>query len=233
MPKRQKSKKRAVSKSLQTRVTKLENMMTKTFENKVRDFNLVLYNGGSLNPDPVSTAGVSYLAFLRGLTAGPNDDNRVGNKITLMSQTFRGTIRAPYLPTDEQQNQVRILIVENLGFTGLSDLALNDVLQYGTFGVYGGLVFNSPYKYNASENKRYKVHYDKVISLDKTNKGYFQFTKRITYGTKKNRGKVLTYPGPLDQYPNNHRLNMFVISDSDVTSHPDIMWNVRNIYKDA
>lgn len=216
-----------VNTKLQSRVKALENMVSKTMENKVVD-----YTSGS-TPTGISTAGLTYLAFARNLQTGDEGDQRIGNKITLMSQTFRGVIRAPSGVADEQQNQVRVLIVENLGYTGLSDLALNDVLQDGTFAIGGEQVFISPYKTNASENKRYRVHYDKVITLNKTDKGYFHFKKRISYGTKKNPGKVLTFAGPLESFPNNHRMCMFFISDSGLANHPDVAWNVRNIYKDS
>lgn len=218
---------RKPSSKLAGRVRKLETMVGKTMENKVVD-----YTSGS-TPTGISTSGLTYLAFARNLQTGDEGDQRIGNKITLMSQTFRGVIRAPSGVADEQQNQVRLLIVENLGYTGLSDLALNDVLQDGTFAIAGEQVFISPYKTNAAENKRYRVHYDKVIKLNKTDKGYFHFKKRISFGTKNNRGKVLSFAGPLESFPNNHRMCMFVISDSAIANHPDIAWNVRNIYKDS
>jgi len=208
-------------------------MLQKTVENKVIDYTSQDNNSGSTVPDPISTTGNTYLAFLRNAQAGTDGDQRIGNKITLMSQTLRGTIRAPSGTLDEQQNHVRLLIVENIGWTGLSDLALDDVLQFGSFALHGSQVFMSPYKTNAAENKRYKVHYDRTFSMNKTDKGYFDFKKRIVYGTKANRGKVVTFAGPLESLPNNHRLVMFVISDSGVTNHPDITWNCRSIYKDS
>lgn len=215
------------------RLTKIEKKiktLTKTNENKVRDYNIP----SMPNPQLISTTGLTYLAFARNLAVGTDGDQRIGNKITLMSQTWRGTIRGPTGIADEQQNQVRLLLVENVGFTGATDLALGDVLQYGNFGTNGGLVFNSPYRVNASDStKRYKVHLDRVITLNKTDKGYYHFSKRINWGTKKSPGKVLTFDSPLDGFPNNHRMVLFVISDSAVSNHPDITWTCRNVYKDA
>lgn len=218
---------RKMSTKLAGRVRKLETMVGKTLENKVKDI-----DNGSI-PDAVSTSGYVFRAFLKDISGGADNDDRVGDKITLMSQTFRGVIRAPSGIADEQQNQVRLLIVENIGWSGLTDLDLTDVLQKGNFALQGEQVFISPYKTAANENKRYRVHYDKVIKLNKTDKGYFHFKKRIAYGTKNNRGKVVTFSGPLSVYPNNHRMCLFCISDSGVTNHPDIAWQVRNIYKDA
>jgi len=215
------------------RLKAVETMLNKTVENKVIDWTSQDNNSGSTVPDSITTTGNTYLAFLRNAQAGTDGDNRIGNKVTLMSQTFRGTIRAPSGTLDEQQNHVRLLIVENLGYTGLSDLSLEDVLQFGSVALYGSQVFMSPYKTNAAENKRYRVHLDKTIALNKTDRGYVDFKKRVVYGTKSDRGKVLTFGGPLESFPNNHRMVMFVISDSAVTGHPDITWNVRSIYKDA
>ena len=47
MPRR----KRKVGKALSGRVSKLENILTKTFERKIRDFSLVDLNSSSLTPD--------------------------------------------------------------------------------------------------------------------------------------------------------------------------------------
>lgn len=212
-------------KSLEKKVRTL----TVTAENKVKDFD----NGS--NPIQVSTAGYTVLAFARDLAAGVDGDNRIGNKITLMSQTWRGTVRAPASGlTTEQQNQFRLLLVENIGYTGTTDLELSDVLQFGDFASYGALVFNSPYRTNATDStKRYKVHMDKIIHLNQTDKGYYQFKKRIAFGNKKMRGKVLTFNTPLDSFPNNHRMVLFAISDSGASNHPDISWNCRSIYKDS
>lgn len=203
--------------------------LTVTAENKVKDFD----NGS--NPIQFSTAGYTALAFARDLAAGVDGDNRIGNKITLMSQTWRGTIRAPASGlTTEQQNQVRLLLVENVGFTGTTDIDLEDVLQFGNFAQYGALVFNSPYRTNATDStKRYRVHMDRVITLNQTDKGYYHFKKRIAWGNKKMRGKVLTFNSPLDSFPNNHRMVLFAISDSGTANHPDISWNCRSIYKDS
>lgn len=214
-----------VSKTLKSRIKSLETMVGKTIENKVSN-----YRSHPNTPQPVSTAGLAYLAFARGYNTGTAGNERIGNKITLMSQTFKGVIRAPVGTLDEQQNQVRLLIVENVGFTGVTDLELTDVLEYGNFAVDGAMVFVSPYKTNVDTTKRYRVHMDRVITLNKTDKGYVHFKKRIAYGKS---GKALTFAGPLETFPNNHRLNLFVISDSAATAHPDILFNVRNIYKDA
>lgn len=222
-------KNRKVSSKIASRVQALESMLNKTMENKVQNF----YNVPAGTPQPCSTTGLTYLAFARNLTTGDEGDQRIGNKVTLMSQTFNGVIRAPTGVTDENQNQVRLLIVENVGFTGATDLSLEDVLEKGNFAVDGAHVFISPYKTNASITKRYKVHMDRVITLNKTDKGYYHFKKRISYGTKSNPGKVLTFASPLDQFPNNHRLCLFCISDSAVASHPDLLFSVRNKYKDA
>jgi hypothetical protein len=215
------------------RIQKLEKQvrtLTKTSENKIVDYNIP----SMPNPQAISTGGLTYLAFARNLQTGSDGDQRIGNKITLMSQTWKGSIRAPFGALDEQQNQVRLLLVENVGYTGLSDLLLTDVLQYGDFTLNGTVVFSSPYRTNATDStKRYKVHMDKVITLNKTDKGYYHFKKRIAWGSKKSPGKVLTFDSPLDAFPNNHRMVLFCISDSAAANHPDLTWTCRNVYKDS
>lgn len=229
MPKKRMYKRRKrVSNKLSARVSKLESMLSKTVENKVSDIN----SGGT--PIGFSTTPYTQLAFARGLSTGADANERVGNKMTLMSQSWNITIRAPSGALDEQQNQVRLLLVENVGFTGTTDLALTDVLQFGDFPTYGTQVFISPYRTNANDStKRYKILFDKVMSFSKTDKGYRFLRYKKRYGTKKSPGKVLTFDSPVDAFPNNHRVVLFAISDSSVTAHPDITWNCRNIYKDA
>lgn len=221
-------RRRKTTSKLAEKVSKLESMLSKTIENKVSDFN----NGS--NPIQFSTTPYSVLAFARGLSTGSDGDERVGNKMTLMSQSWRMTVRAPAGTLDEQQNQVRVLLVENVGFTGDTDLQLTDVLQYGNFVQYGSQVFISPYKTNATDStKRYRILMDKVMTFSKTDKGYRHIRYKKRYGTKKNPGKILTFDNAVEQFPNNHRVVLFAISDSANANHPDIAWNCRNIYKDA
>jgi hypothetical protein len=229
MPKRQKMKKarKSVSNNLAGRVSKLENMLNKTLENKISDFRPT-----GFAPVNVTSLGLTYLAFARNFLSGPDSDERVGNKVTLMSLTFRGELRAP-ASGNEQHNQIRLIICENIGFTGATDLALSDVLEYSDFSTYGTQVFVSPYKTKVEATKRYRIIMDNIITLNQTTKGYYHFKKKVSYGTKNNRGKVLTFESPTDPFPNNHRLVMFAISDSTSAGHPDLTLNVRNVYKDA
>lgn len=216
------------SSKMNSRITKLENQLKKTIEVKINDFRPT-----GFAPVNVTDAGLTYLAFARNLSQGEDSDQRVGNKICLLSQTFRGMVRSPAGPLDEQQNNVRILLVENVGYTGVTDLQLTDVLEYGDFGLYGTQVLVSPYKLKVPTTKKYRVLMDKVITMNKTDNGNYHFSKKITYGTKNDRGKILTFGDATDTFPNNHRLVFFAISDSNAANHPDLTLNVRNRYKDA
>lgn len=227
MSKARKSKSR--SSNLTKRLNKLEKFVNQTVENKVMD--QVIDNH---TPQNVDTAGYRTLAFFRPDGSGTQDDERIGNKVTLLSQTWRMEILAPASGvTTENFSRVRLLIVENVDFTGASDLDLTDVLEYGSWALYGRSIFTSPYKTKGSNNKRYRVHFDKVIDLNQYDKGYKQFTYRKGYGNKNQRGKILEFSGPLATIPDNHRMVLFAISDSAVANHPQIMWNCRSIYKDA
>lgn len=216
------------SSKMNARITRLENQLKKTIEIKVNDFRPT-----GFAPVNIDTTGLTYLAFARNLSQGEDSDERVGNKICLLSQTFKGMVRSPAGPLDEQQNNVRLILVENIGYTGVTDLALEDVLEYADFGLYGTQVLVSPYKLKVPTTKKYRVLMDKVITMNKTDNGNYHFTKKITYGTKNNKGKILSFESATDTFPNNHRLVFFAISDSSAANHPDLTLNVRNRYKDG
>lgn len=222
-------KRKRTSKAMANRISKLESLVGKTLENKVRD-----HTNGSLYTN-IDTNGMRELAFFRNVLSGTEINDRIGDKVTLMSQTFRIQIQGPTLgnPASEQQNMIRLLIVENVDYTGGTDLQLSDVLEQSSFVAVGRQVFVSPYKSRGGTNARYRVHYDKTFSLNQTDGLYKVLKKRIKYGTKTNPGKVLEFGGPAESYPSNHRLVLFAISDSNVIPHPTIAWNCRNVFKDA
>lgn len=215
-------------KAVNKRVRALEKLVNKTMENKVLD----LKSGTSFEDVPYT--GYSASQFIRNLATGDSQGGRIGNDITLMSQTIRAQIRAPFGTGAEQLSRVRVLVVESLDYQGSgNDLTLNDVLEYGEWATSAFQIFISPYKSSANTNKRYKVHYDKVFDLNLTDKGYVNVKKRIAFGNKKNKGKVVSFASAIDTTPNNHRMFLFAVSDSGTTPHPQIVWNSRAIYKDA
>lgn len=222
------SKRGKRGRGMNARLSKLEGLVGKTLENKVVDF-----TGTTPAGTDISTSGWFTVAWYRGGGEGADDNQFVGDKITLMSQTFRGQVIIPTIGVaNDPNNQVRVLIVENLGFDTATDLDISDVLEFSSYATHGDLVFSSPYKSRGTNTKLYRVHYDKVHKLSNQGKGaqYSDIRKRIKYGKT---GKVCMFSGSGNTTPNNHRLCVFAISDSAVSDHPKLHLTCRSVYKDA
>ena len=202
-------------------------MVNKTIENKHVDFLATAPNGTQI----YAASPVSKLAFLRMDGTGANEDERVGDKITLMSQRFMFSLLKGAGSTNDQR--VRVLIVENIGYDAATDLQLTDVLEYGSWTTDQLQVFTSPYKLGADATKHYRVLFDKVYSLHAFRPFVtIDYTKR--YGTKTNPGKVCTFELDTSDFPTNHRICAFAISDYPTgTAPPVITMDCRSRYKDA
>lgn len=215
----------AKKKSLATRIKRVENLVNKTIENKHVDFQATTVNGDQI----YAASPVSKLAFFRQTGVGAGEDQRVGDKVTLMSQRFMMNL----LKGGTGDKQVRVLIVENVGYDSTTDLQLTDVLEYGLWSSDSNTVFTSPYKIGADSTKRYRVLYDKVFHLH-DNRPFVKIDFMKRYGTKTNPGKVLNFEVDTADFPNNHRINAFAISDYATGTHPPtITMLCRNRYKDA
>ena len=188
--------------SLASRVKRVENLVNKTIENKHVDYQATAVNGTQI----YAGTPVEKLAFLRMDGTGANEDERVGDKITLMSQRFMMSLRKGTGSNNDQR--VRLMIVENIGYDSATDLTVTDVLEYGAWDTDNITQFTSPYKLGADATKHYRVLYDKVFSLTDT-KPYakIDFTKR--YGTKTNPGKVCSFELDTSDFPTNHRICAF------------------------
>jgi len=226
----------AKKKSLATRIKRVENLVNKTIENKHVDYQATTVNGDQI----YAASPVSKLAFFRMSGTGAGESERVGDKVTLMSQRFMmnllkgdNHLNSAGTMVVKNDQQVRVLIVENVGYDSSTDLALTDVLEYGSFGTDNNTVFTSPYKIGADSTKRYRVLYDKVFHLH-DNRPFVKIDFMKRYGTKTNPGKVLNYELDTADFPNNHRINCFAISDYVSGSYPPtITMLCRNRYKDA
>lgn len=232
MPRKSNAKKKSravarkrVDKAQNARIKNLESFVYKTVENKqINNY---------VAPYAVSTAGASWGEFLS-LNVGPNDGNvkgdpaRIGNSITLMRQQFNFGLTASSTDT---YNRFRLIIVEGLENQNIS---LSDILTYDNYGLYGDLVFTSPYTTKTATSKRYKIHMDKVMELNANARGATRdFKHVIKYKEGGTPGKVVNFSGAVDSVPTNHNLRILAISDSISVSHPTICWNVRSTYKDA
>ena len=218
--------KRSKDKRQDKRIKALESMVMKTMENKQ-------VNYYQLNQS-ISSTGIQVGNFLStsvGAEDGINlgDPARVGNSITLLNQRFNLNITASSTDTF---NQIRVLLVESLD--GNEPISLSDVLQYGSYTLYGQLVFASPYTTKTNTNRRYKVHFDKSFVLTGlATKGGVPPSKIIKHNIVYKGGKVIEYSGPGNVDPTNHRVTMLLISDSVSASHPQLQYSTRATYKDA
>ena len=213
--------------NLADRIKRMENLVGKTIENKVVDYQATAVNGEQI----YAASPVTKLAFFRMEGTGPNDDDRIGDKVTLMSQRFMfGLTKGSGAQNDQR---VRVLIVENIGYDPATDLELTDVLEYGSWATDNVTVFTSPYKLGADATKRYRVLFDQVYSLHET-RYYVKIDFTHRYGSKTNPGKVLNYELSTADFPNNHRICAFAISDyATGTAPPTITMLSRSKYKDA
>ena len=227
MPFKRKFRKRRSTDAKQNkRIKSLENMVYKTIENKQINYN------NNLN---ITSSGVNDNAFLQ-VRVGPDDGvvqgdtARIGNSITLYRQQYRFNFLGlnPDMAGD-RWNQMRVIIAEPLD--GNQPLVLSDLLQYSNYGVYGALVFASPYTTKTNTNRRYKIHMDKSFELNATAKGA---TRVIKHDVKWKKGKLVEFAGPgTEQVPTNHNMTIVFISDSGSALHPSCAYSVRSTYKDA
>ena len=187
------------------------------------------------NATSVTSAGFNAGSFLQ-MQTGAEDGtalgsaSRIGNSITLMRQQVCINLVGSGSDT---YNQFRVLMVESVD--GNQPLSATDVLEYGSYTLYGQTVFCSPYTTKTSTNKRYKIHYDKSFTLSGlATKGGVPpakvIKKMIRYGKS---GKELEYAGAGSLNPNNHRLTLIILTDSVSASHPELHYAVRSSYKDA
>lgn len=197
-------------------------IVRKTIERKQCNFN---------SAAAVSSSGLAVSPFIN-LTQGTQDGEgydpsaRIGNKVTLLSQKFDMN----FVGENSTFNQLRCLIVESVD--GATTLALTDVLQFANYSLHGDLIFVSPYTTKTGTNKRYKIHMDKTFELNGTMNGG-RITKQIHHKVKFGKtGKVINFNGNAAQ-PVDHKMHLFVISDSTVVNHPSIKYNCRSSFIDS
>ena len=209
-----------------SRIKKLESLVLKTMENKQVNYHATNQS--------ITSAGYETGSFLRTATGAQDGTNlgdpaRIGNSITLMNQKVCMNFTASATDT---YNQIRVLLVESKD--GNAPLSLQDVLEYGSYTLYGSLVFASPYTTKTNTNRRYKVHMDKSFVLSGLpTKGGAPPSKVIKHNIKYKNGKVIEFEGAGAVNPTNHRLTMLIISDSVSASHPILDYSTRSTFKDA
>ena len=207
------------------RLKALEKTVFTALERKVKTWQ----NGGwniSSTPVVLNNSNTNQLE----LEQGTGTSDRLGSEISLLSQTVRFNLRIA--DGGDTFNQVRMLIVEPTD--GNQTLALTDVLEYGTSPTYNiGMMLASPYKIKVnSDNKGYKVHYDRIFELNTSgNSRCVTETIPIKYGK---HGKKIEFAAlQTAEHPVNHNLHIFIFSDSQAALHPSFNVNIRSRFYDA
>lgn len=224
-----KHKKRSMARmarmSVAARVNRVENIIKKTLEKKYTDYRPTAIGGDVIT----NAAPVDKAAFFRILDTGAEEGKRVGNKVTLLSQRFMMNI----LKGGAGDKIVRVLVVNNPNYESSTTLTVHDVLQYGNWATDEFAVFTSPYQMNVDASKKYQVLYDKTFSLTDI-KPYAKIDFIKKYGTKTSPGKVCDFEFNTSDFPNNHRVSVFAITDhTSGISAPRIHIMCRNKYIDA
>lgn len=217
--------KKSKDKKQDTRIKSLEKFVYKTIENKQQNYRQDLSVSSS------GTATYPFLSLRQGVEDGEAypSDARIGNSITLMSQRLDMNL----IGETATFNQIRIILAESVD--GNSSLALSDILEYSAYALHGDMVFVSPYTTKTSTNKRYKIHMDRLVELHGTGdagKSTAQIHKIVRYREGGSPGKVVNFDDNATE-PTNHKLQLFLISDSAAAGHPSCKYNMRSTYKDA
>lgn len=216
--------------SVKKEVKNLKKFVMKTIENKQQNFStdsIVLDIGYASRPSLAITQGTQDGDER---AAAPNNEARVGNTVTLMRSQLKLQLQKGASGASEVR--VRLMVVESVD--GNQQLDFEDILQVGQH--LGTLVGTNPNAYTSNyttktdTNKRYKIHMDKVVTLN-FYKNHFYFKNLVMkYGKT---GKVIEYDGN-DPVPTNHNLQILAISDqSTVGTAPLISYSLRHTYKDA
>lgn len=224
-------KKRSMARmGLASRVKRVESVIKKTLEKKHTDW----FPTAPLGDDITNTSPVNKAAFFRIADVGAGEQKRIGNKVTLLSQRFQLNL----LKGGPGDKIVRVLIVNNPNYESSATLNISDVLQYPTWSsggvdVDGFNVFTSPYKIDVDASKSYQVLYDKTFSLT-DNRPYRKIDFMKKYGTKTSPGKVCNFELDTSDFPTNHRVSIFALTDhTSGTNAPRITMLCRNKYIDA
>lgn len=209
-----------------TMAKQVKKMVNKTIERRTVDWSSV--------ENAVSTAGWStnnLFAVTQGNTDGGNypATARAGNSVTLMREKFYFQLRGPGTTgVNESNNIIRIIIAEST--EGNQQLQLSDILKYSNQITHGHLVFTSPYQTKTDTNKRYKVHYDKVVKMNYYSSSFYQSLSPIIKHGK--TGRVVNF-NDNSATPTDYNLTVWVISDSAAAQHPILDFAYRGVFKDA
>jgi len=203
------------------RIKSLEKFVYKTIENKQ-----VNYRSNNNNIPSTGYVVGNTFSLAAGVLDGSDvgDEARIGNSVTVMNQRFNATLS--WRSAHDEFNQVRMILVESTD--GNSALSLADILQDPSYTLGGPAVFSSAYTTKTATNRRYKIHFDKCMTLTAEKPAFV-----IKHNIKYKGGRVIEFPNGLNNFPTSNNLHLMVISDSVALQHPRLDYNIRTTYKDA
>jgi hypothetical protein len=207
-------------------VKNLKKMVNKTIENKQQT-----YNSATNYVMDIGLAQRPTLLLTQGAADGDARPSaaRIGNSVTLMRTKLNLQLRQS--TSGLTNTRVRLVVCESVD--GKQDIDWEDILQVGAGGTLVGtndLAYTSCYTTKTQTNKRYKIHYDKVINLSHYAKSFFQKNLVLRYGKT---GKVINYDGN-NSTPTDYSLQILAIGDqTSVGVAPILSYSLRSTYKDA
>jgi len=206
-------------------VKSLKKMVNKTIENKQQTFN----NAGINIRDFPLYSRPSLL-----LTQGSADGDarpseaRIGNSVTLLRTQLNLSVK---INPGVTNCRCRVLVVESVN--GNEDITMDDVLQAGGGAITGtnDTTYTSCYTTKTDTNKRYKIHFDKVINLSLYDRAFYMKKMVVRYGKT---GRVVNYDGNLPTPTDYSGLQILMIGDQTlIAAAPRLAYSQRHTYKDA
>jgi len=205
-------------------VKNLKKMVNKTIENKQQT-----YNASSIDIMDFPLAQRPTLLLTQGTADGDARPStaRIGNAVTLMRTQLNLSVK---IKSGVTNCRCRLIVVESV--EGNQSLDMDDILQAGG-GAIDGLndtTYTSCYTTKTSTNKRYKIHYDKVVNLSTYDRAFFIKKLVLRYGKT---GRVINYDGN-NSTPTDYSLQILAIGDQSlVAAAPSLAYSMRSTYKDA
>ena len=229
MPMRRKKKLKIVKsfttvKAIKKEVASLKKMVNKTIENKQQTYNSTLSN---IMDFPLAQRPTLLLS--QGVADGDDrpSASRIGNSVTLMRTQLNLSVK---LPTGVTNARCRVIVVESVN--GKEDIDMDDVLQAGGGAIAGtdDNAYTSCYTTKTDTNKRYKIHFDKVINLSTYDRAFYTKKLVLRYGKT---GRVINYNGN-NNNPTDYSLQILAVGDQTlVAASPKLAYSMRSTYKDA
>lgn len=153
-----------------------------------------------------SNASLSPLSFqLTAISTGDSHDNREGEKIRLMSFSYKGTVL-----TGDATNILRMIV-------------------YRPYNISADLNADAFEINSRVDPHKYFVYVDKLVTVDTANP-LKQFNLNVKFGGS--RGIPITYDGTATTSVSKNKILVYIVSDSAAVTHPSVQAQGRVWYKD-